>query len=73
MNGSTVLKMANTSMLLTLLSFISSVVLAYGFEHYFGLITLAMLHISQIVLAGCFKLSYVVRLVALKELGMAIR
>jgi hypothetical protein len=73
MNSHALLKLANTSMLLSLLSFISCVILAYGYEDYFGLISLTMLHVSQIVLAGLCKLSYVVRLVALDNLGLALK
>lgn len=60
-------------MLLTLILFISCVILAYGYEAYFGLITLTLLHVSQIVLAGLCKLSYVLRLVALSNLGLALK
>lgn len=64
---------ANIAMVVTLLLFLTAVVLAYGFDEYFGLYTLVLFHITQLVFAGLFKLSYVVRLVAQKQLGYAIR
>lgn len=73
MSNTLLLKLANTSMLTTLVIFVICVVLAYGFDHHFPLLGLTLLHISQIVLAGLFKLSYVVHLVAQQQLGLAIR
>jgi hypothetical protein len=73
MNHSLLLKLANASMLITLVVFIVCVVLAYGFDNYFPLLGLTLLHVAQILLAGLFKVSYVVRLVAQQQLGLAIR
>lgn len=73
MNQYKLLTYANASMLISLLVFSTSVILAYGYEQYFGLMSLTLMHISHIILAGIFKLSYVVRLVALSQLGLEIR
>lgn len=73
MNNTLLLKLANASMLTTLLIFVICVVLAYGFDQYFPLVGLTILHVAQIVLAGIFKLSYVLRLVAQQQLGLAVR
>jgi hypothetical protein len=72
MNHQRILKSANTSMLLSLIAFIGSAILAYGFESQLPLMLVAVLHVAQLFLAGCFKVSYVVRLVAQKQLGLAI-
>ena len=72
MNYQQILKSANTSMLLTFIAFISSAILAYGFESQLPLMFIAFLHVAQLFLAGCFKISYVVRLVAQKQLGLAV-
>lgn len=73
MNHSQLLNLANVAMVVTLLLFIASVVLAYGFNQSFSMLTLTFLHISQIILAASFKLSYVLRLVAQDKLGLALR
>lgn len=73
MNNTLLLKLANTSMLVTLLAFVGSAILAYGYEQQFPLMIVTMLHVSQMILAGFFKVSYVVRLVAQKQLGLTVR
>lgn len=73
MNNILLLKLANATMLTTLMVFVICVVLAYGFDNHFPLLGLTLLHMAQIVLAGLFKVSYVVRLVAQQQLGLAIR
>lgn len=73
MNHALLLKLANASMLTTLVVFVVCAVLAYGFDNHLPLFGLTLLHVAQIVLAGLFKLSYVVRLVAQQQLGLAIR
>jgi hypothetical protein len=73
MNNLLLLKLANASMLTTLMVFVVCVVLVYGFDSHFPLVGLTLLHVAQIVLAGLFKVSYVVRLVAQQQLGLAIR
>lgn len=73
MNDQRLLKIANTSMLATLASFILAAILAYGFESELPLILVTILHVSQMFLAGLFKVSYVVRLVALNGLGLPLK
>ena len=72
MNHNLLLKLANASMLTTFVIFVTCAVLAYGFESHFPLLGLSLLHVAQIMLAGLFKVSYVVRLVAQKQLGLAL-
>jgi len=73
MNNTLLLKFANASMLTTLVVFVVCAVLAYGFDNHLPLLALTLLHVAQIVLAGFFKISYVLRLVAQQQLGLAIR
>lgn len=73
MKYKSLLKFANASMLTTLLTFVVCVVLAYGFGNHFPLLGLTLLHVAQIVFAGLFRVSFVVRLVAQQQLGLAIR
>lgn len=73
MNNTLLLKLANTSMLVTFSAFSLCVILAYGFDNLFPLLGLTLLHVAQILLAGFFKVSYVLRLVAQQQLGLAIR
>lgn len=70
MGNLNLLRTANMSMALTFLFFLVSVVLAYGYEQHFPIMTLTLLHVSQLILAGIFKVSYVIRLVAQKQLGL---
>ena len=72
MNNAKLLGFANASMLLTGLSFLIATYIAYGYESALPLVIVATLHVSQLVLAGFFKISYVVRLVAQKELGLTV-
>jgi hypothetical protein len=67
------LKWANVSMLTTFSMFIICVILAYGFDSHFPLLGLTLLHVAQILLAGFFKVSYVLRLVAQQQLGLTVR
>lgn len=73
MDHTSLIKFANTSMLTTFVAFVICVVLAYGFDSHFPLLGLTLLHVAQIILAGFFKVSYVLRLVAQQQLGLAIR
>ena len=73
MDHASLIKFANTSMLTTFVAFVICVVLAYGFDSHFPLLGLTLLHVAQIILAGFFKVSYVLRLVAQQQLGLAIR
>lgn len=73
MNSILLLKLANASMLTTFVVFVGCVILAYGFDNHFPLLGLTLLHVAQILLAGFFKVSYVLRLVAQQQLGQTIR
>ena len=72
MNPKTNLKLANASMLFTFLAFFVAVVLSYGYESTLPLWSVTILHVAQMFLAGLFKVSYVVRLVSQKQLGLAV-
>ncbi|MCC2615908.1 hypothetical protein LJ739_06615 [Aestuariibacter halophilus] len=67
------LQCANATMLFSLLAFIASVVLSYRFESQLPLLLVTTLHVSQMLLAGVFKVAYVVRLVTQKQLGLVVR
>lgn len=67
------LKTANTIMLVSLLAFIISTALAYGFENQLPLLVVVLFHVAQLVLAGVFKIAYVLRLIAQKQSGLAAR
>lgn len=73
MRNQLLLKSANASMVFTFVTFVISAVLAYGFKSQLPMMLIAILHVLQLVLAGCFKVSYVLRLVAQKQLGLALR
>ena len=73
MKNQSLLKLANLSMVVTCVAFIISATLAFGYEDKFPLLFIASLHVAQLFLAGLFKMSYVLRLVALKQLGLAVR
>ena len=73
MSQLTLLKIANTSMLFTFTAFVVSALLAYGFESHFPLMVITILHVAQMFLAGFFKVSYVIRLVAQSQLGQVLR
>jgi len=72
MTASSLLSFANRSMVISFIAFLFSLYGAYGMEHNLPLMLVTLLHVSQIVLAGIFKLSYVVRIAAQKQLGMAV-
>ncbi|MDN4501993.1 hypothetical protein QX776_06250 [Alteromonadaceae bacterium BrNp21-10] len=72
MKPSKTLRFANLIMLLTLISFIVCASMAYGFDEHLPLMVTVLLHVAQIVLAGAFKFSYVLRLVSQKQLGQEL-
>lgn len=72
MKNAKLLCFANTSMLLSGLAFLSTTFIAYGLETVLPLLFIAIMHVSQLILAGFFKVSYVLRLVAQKQLGFEI-
>ncbi len=63
-------KFANWGMVTTAVAFTILVLMSYGWESHFSIILLAIMHVSQIFLAGFFKVFYVLRLIALKEMGL---
>ena len=67
------LRGANSAMIIFLLLFLVVAYLAWGLETQFPLMVIAVLHFLQILLAGLFKLSYVVRLIAQDRLGQPLR
>lgn len=71
--GHKLLAGANTAMVVFLVLFLIVAYLAWGLEAEFPLMVIAVLHFLQILLAGLFKLSYVVRLIAQNQLGQPLR
>ncbi|WP_417664694.1 hypothetical protein [Pseudidiomarina donghaiensis] len=71
--GHKLLKGANLAMVVFLLLFLVVAYMAWGLEAQFPLMVIAVLHFLQILLAGLFKLSYVVRLIAQNQLGQPLR
>jgi hypothetical protein len=72
-SANSLLKRANTAMIVFLVLFVVVAYLAWGLEAQFPLMLIAVLHFLQILLAGLFKLSYVVRLIAQNQLGQPLR
>lgn len=72
-SGHKLLKGANSAMVIFLVLFVLVAYLAWGLEAQFPLMVVAVLHFLQILLAGLFKLSYVVRLIAQNQLGQPLR
>lgn len=64
---------ANGAMVFTLICFLTAAYFAWIRGSELPLRTVAVMHMLQIVFAGLFKLSYVLRLIAQKELGLALR
>lgn len=73
MTAHTLLRSANTAMVVLLTLFLIVAYLAWGMEAELPLMLIAVLHFLQILLAGLFKVSYVVRLIAQNQLGLALR
>ncbi len=71
MDYAELLSYANSSMMCSLILLVGSLVCAFGvsFES-MGLTVMA--HLSNIVLATVFKFSYIIRLIAQKELGLKL-
>jgi hypothetical protein len=65
----TLLKVAHISMAITFLLSVIILVIIYGMELPLGIPLLIFLHILFVVMAAIFKISYVLRLNALKQLG----
>ncbi|ASG65642.1 hypothetical protein CWC33_11180 [Idiomarina sp. X4] len=69
----TLLKTSNTSMVVFLLLSIVVFYLAWFQEENLPLMLLVFLHLSQVILAGLFKVAYVFRLIAQNQLGQDLR
>ena len=72
MKSLTLLKVAHISMAVTFLLSLIILVVIYGMELQLGIPLLIFLHILFVVMAAIFKISYVVRLNALKQLGRPV-
>lgn len=73
MTAHTLLRSANTAMVVFLTLFLIVAYLAWGMEAQLPLMLIAVLHFLQILLAGLFKVSYVIRLIAQNQLGQVLR
>ncbi|KFZ29872.1 hypothetical protein IDAT_01900 [Pseudidiomarina atlantica] len=73
MTAHTLLRSANTAMVVFLTLFLIVAYLAWGMEAQLPLMLIAVLHFLQILLAGLFKISYVIRLIAQNQLGQPLR
>jgi CHASE2 domain-containing sensor protein len=67
------LQTSNTSMVVFLLLSIVVFYLAWFQEENLPLMLLVFLHLSQVILAGLFKVAYVFRLIAQNQLGEELR
>ncbi len=72
MNPLKLLHIAHAGMLVSLLLSSGALSMAYVFAHSLGLGTQVASHIALIVFPAFFKLSYVLRLSALKQLGRPV-
>lgn len=73
MKSRTLLRASNTSMVVFLLLSIIVFYLAWFQEQNLPLMLLVFLHLSQVILAGLFKVAYVFRLIAQSQLGQELR
>ncbi|MDV6314976.1 hypothetical protein [Idiomarina sp. HP20-50] len=73
MNGKKLLFTSNTSMIVFLVLSVVVFYLAWFQEENLPLMLLVFLHLSQIILAGLFKVAYVFRLIAQNQLGEELR
>jgi hypothetical protein len=73
MKSHTLLRASNTSMVVFLLLSIIVFYLAWFQEQNLPLMLLVFLHLSQVILAGLFKVAYVFRLIAQSQLGQELR
>jgi len=72
MKPPTLLKTAHWSMAITLVFSLALLYIIYGAELNLSIPLLIFLHILFVFLAAIFKISYVARLTALKQLGRAV-
>lgn len=73
MTGKKLLFTSNTSMIVFLVLSVVVFYLAWFQEENLPLMLLVFLHLSQIILAGLFKVAYVFRLIAQNQLGQELR
>lgn len=72
MSSSALLKLGHWGMLLSFLLSCVAVSLGYFFYQGLGMLAQVVAHLMLIVLPGVFKVSYLVRLTALKQLGLPV-
>jgi len=72
MKPATILKFSNWSMAVTFVLSLALVYVIYGAELGLSIPLLIFLHILFVLLAAIFKISYVARLTALKQLGRPV-
>lgn len=73
MNAKKLLLTSNTSMIVFLVLSVIVFYLAWFQESNLPLMLLVFLHLSQVILAGLFKVAYVFRLIAQNQLGEELR
>lgn len=72
MTSATILKASNWSMAITFVLSLALIYIIYGAELGLSIPLLIFLHILFVLLAAIFKISYVARLTALKQLGRPV-
>lgn len=72
MTSTTILKTAHASMLVSFIIALLTLYVIYGSHLNLSIPALIFLHILFVVLAAIFKISYVARLTALKQLGRPV-
>ncbi|GGY79040.1 hypothetical protein GCM10011613_24780 [Cellvibrio zantedeschiae] len=72
MKPSALLNIAHRSMAATLIISLIVIYLIYGIDLGFAIPMLVFLHILFVIMAAIFKISYVARLTALKQLGRPV-
>lgn len=73
MTGKRLLFTSNTSMVVFLILSVVVFYLAWFQEENLPLMLLVFLHLSQIILAGLFKVAYVFRLIAQSQMGQQLK
>lgn len=72
MKPSTLLKTAHWTMAISFIISLALIYIIYGAELNLGIPLLIFLHILFVLLAALFKIGYVARLTALKQLGRPV-
>lgn len=73
MTGKRLLFTSNTSMIVFLILSVVVFYLAWFQEENLPLMLLVFLHLSQVLLAGLFKVAYVFRLIAQSQMGQQLK